>query len=158
MTVKSWSFCNKECERKKWTILYLSIYLSNNSIFISGQNLQFLYNIWKSRFLGSCRSCPLNVSISYFPICKIEVVKLILSVWVDQTENTSGQRPSFTIEEYHTGKVIKKYPSKLFLIENCVYKRGYGHTNQLWDIVKEIMWNLPNIPLRLSSMWLHNVR
>lgn len=54
-------------------------------------------------------------------------------------ESTSGQGPSFTIEEYHIGKVIKKYPSKLFLIENCVFNRGYGRTNQLLYIVEKIM-------------------
>lgn len=138
MVVKSRSFCNKERERKKYKT-FISIYLSSSCIFINGHNLQF--PLWYLRIpclLGSCISCFLNVSVSYFPICKTEIVKLILCGWADQMENTSGQGPSFTIEEYHIGKVIKKYPSKLVLIENCVFNRGHGHTNQLLHIVEKI--------------------
>lgn len=99
----------------------------------------FFYDIWESPVCWDLAEVASNASVSHIPICKIQVVKLISSGWADLTESTSGQGPSFTIEEYDIGKVIKKYPSKLFLIENCVFNRGYRHTNQLLYIVEKLL-------------------
>lgn len=153
MTVKSKSFCKKEWERKKWKTFMSNLSTCIIAVFQKVVRIcSFLYDIWESCLLGSCKNFLVNVSVSYFPICKTEIVKLVLSGWADQMERTSGQGPSFIREEYHTGKVIKKYPSKLFLIENFVFDRGYGLTNQLLYIVEKIVFHLPNIPWRHSSV------